>query len=194
LYCFARAGRIVTQSLRLQRRGRLSRPSFVQPLKQAWLPRLPNQNQRPIPRGRCPRKALDLMPQSTRWKVERWTNRTFSDLRCIRDRGEDCERSRPPPLVISQSELYPWARGIVWDFRQSSRQGGTAFDYAAPLRPTLTKDDHAWDLWVDFSACYGMDPIISPSAAREISFWNFVFGPFSFKDLRNRGPRQGFAP
>eukprot|EP00962_Isochrysis_galbana_P026533 scaffold8243_cov129-Isochrysis_galbana.AAC.1 len=37
-------------------------------------------------------------------------------------------------------------------------------------------------------------PIISPSAAREISFWNFVFGPFSFKDLRNRGPRQGFAP
>jgi hypothetical protein len=30
---------------------------------------------------------------------------------------------------------------------------------------TIAKDDHAWDLWVDFSACYGLDPLIMPDFA-----------------------------
>jgi hypothetical protein len=83
---------------------------IVQPLSQPWLPRMPNQ--RPAPRNRCPRRAIDLMPHSIKWLVERWTNRTFADLRCIRDHGEDCERSRPRPLVVAQSQLYPWGTRI----------------------------------------------------------------------------------
>lgn len=80
------------------------------------------------------------MPRVTRLKVERWANRTVKDLRCIRDLGEECERSRPPVLIVAQSELYPWAQGIVWDFRSSPSECGTPLDYSAPLRPTLNVD------------------------------------------------------
>jgi hypothetical protein len=80
------------------------------------------------------------MPRVTRWKVDRRINRTILDLRCIRDLGEDCERSRPPVLVVAQSELYPWAQGLVWDFRNSPSACGTHLDYSAPLRSTLNAD------------------------------------------------------
>ena len=55
----------------------------------------------------------------------------------MRDHGVDCERQRPSTLVISQQELYPWARGIVWDFRQSPLRCAEPLNYSAPLKPTL---------------------------------------------------------
>jgi hypothetical protein len=103
---------------------------IVEPLAQPWLPRLPNQ--RAAPAGSCPRGAFDLMPRATRWKVECGINRTVEDLRCIRDRGEDCERSRPPVLIVAQSELYRWAQTSA-TLRPSAARRSTMLLLCVPL-------------------------------------------------------------
>ena len=98
---------------------------------------LPRPEQLPLPEPRCPRFYYDLMPESTGRKIRRWLLKTLTDLVCMRDHGVDCERSRPPFLVISQSELFYWARGYVWDFRSSPAECGRPLIYSAPIRPTL---------------------------------------------------------
>jgi hypothetical protein len=57
------------------------------------------------------------MPEQVWARVQRWLHRTLEDLICVRDHGDACIRSRPSTLVIGQNDLYPWARGVVWDFR-----------------------------------------------------------------------------
>ena len=121
--------------------GRLDDLAFTPippPLQQPWLPRQPNQL--PAPWGRCPRRAFDLMPESTQLRLRDWVEQSHANLRCIRSEGISCARSRPDVLVISQGKLLPWARGLVWDFRQSPAECGVALDYSAALRPTLNTE------------------------------------------------------
>ncbi|MDP6945853.1 MAG: hypothetical protein QF464_17010, partial [Myxococcota bacterium] len=96
--------------------------------------------QPPAPVGRCPRSAADLMPPEVYARVERWFHDSIADLVCMRDHGVDCVRHRPPVLVVGRDELYPWARGHVWDFRQSPQKCGFPLDHAAALQPTLRAD------------------------------------------------------
>ena len=120
---------------------RLDDLAFLPDPTPATLPRLlPRPSQPPLAQPRCPRSAFDLMPESTRRKIRRWLLATLKDLVCMRDLGVDCERSRPPTLVIGQDELFDWARGYVWDFRNSPSQCGAPLDYSAPIRPTLNVD------------------------------------------------------
>ena len=93
--------------------------------------------QRPAPVGRCPRSIADLMPLATHNRILHWLALSLADLVCMRDHGVDCERHRPPVLVIGRDELYPWARDHIWDFRKSPAQCGFPLDYQAKLQPTL---------------------------------------------------------
>ncbi|KAL1530135.1 hypothetical protein AB1Y20_001051 [Prymnesium parvum] len=119
-----------------RRLDRLTFPPVYKPPKLGWPPRIrPSQ---PLPQPYvCPRRAADLMPSDTWRRVERWLSRTLDDLICIRDEGEGCKRSRPGVLVIGQSDLHPWARGVVWDFRNSPKVCATPLDFHAPLEHTL---------------------------------------------------------
>lgn len=103
-----------------------------------WPPLMPLQREPPT--GVCPRRARDLMPPAVWRRVERWLYRTLGDLICIRDEGENCERSRPGVLVIGQGDLHPWARGIVWDFRSSPSVCAKPLNYHGHLSHTLNVD------------------------------------------------------
>ena len=93
--------------------------------------------QRPAPVGQCPRSIADLMPLATHNRILHWLELSLADLVCMRDHGVDCERHRPPVLVIGRDELHPWARDHVWDFRKSPAQCGFPLDYHTELQPTL---------------------------------------------------------
>ena len=80
------------------------------------------------------------MPEATQRKLQRWMLRSLEDLVCIRDLGEDCPRDRPPVMTIGQSELHPWARGAVYDFRLSPGECAVLLDYHADLEHTLNSD------------------------------------------------------
>lgn len=113
----------------------LSFPEDYRPPNLSWVPRKPRQFTGEV--EHCPRRAADLMPEATWRRVERWLQRSLDDLICIRDFGEACERQRPSVLVIGQSELHPWARGIIWDFRSAHSGCAKALDFHAPLQHTL---------------------------------------------------------
>ena len=96
--------------------------------------------QPPAPVGRCPRSAADVMPPAVYRRIETWFQLALADLVCMRDEGVDCDRHRPPVLVIARDELYPWARGHVWDFRRSPKECGFPLDYQSGRQPTLNAD------------------------------------------------------
>ena len=110
-------------------------PAIAAPPTLAWLERKPRQA--PPPSVLCPRRASDLMPRWQWRRVQRWLGRHLADLECIRDQGADCERSRPPVIAVGQGVLHEWARGVVWDFRQSPLECATPLDFHAPLEHTL---------------------------------------------------------
>lgn len=115
--------------------GQLSYPSIPAPWAKPWIPRMPKQ---PMARlDRCVRHTADLMPRITWRRVEGWLHRTLDDLICIRDNGTECERRRPSVLVVGQSELHPWARGIIWDLRACPAACATPLDFHEPLEHTL---------------------------------------------------------
>jgi hypothetical protein len=115
----------------------LDRAAFTKirsPPLTTWLPRAPKQ--RAVP-GKCPLSPLDLMPASTQQRLLLWLRRTLDDLVCIRDEGDACERHRPPPIAIGQSELFPWARGVVWDFTFERSSCGVPLDFTLPIETHL---------------------------------------------------------
>ena len=108
------------------------------PPKTRWLDRLPRQE--PAAAGFCPRSIYDLMYNSTRRRVRRWLVDQLEDLVCVRDKGDDCERSRPRAMAIGQSELVPQARWRVWDCREAPESCCTVLDYHASIDPTFNID------------------------------------------------------
>ena len=111
----------------------LPKPNLLGPLV-----RMPQQA--PAPDGLCPRSALELLLPEAADKLTHWLHWALNDLTCIRDEGDACSRRRPPVMVISQEELHPHFRGIVWDFRSSPSSCGVPLDYHADLRHTLNVD------------------------------------------------------
>ena len=118
--------------------GRFDQLTFAKlpkPHALARLVRMPRQES--PPEGVCPRSAFDLLLPEAAARLTHWLHWAMDDLTCIRDKGDDCTRHRPPVLVISQQELYPKFRGIVWDFRSSPISCGVPLDFHADLEHTL---------------------------------------------------------
>ena len=109
-------------------------PDHVPPLRDRVLSK---PSQPPLPHDVCARSVFDLMPSSTARQIRAWLLRAFTDLVCMRDHAEECERSAPGTMVIGPDQLYEWARFHVWDFRNSPQECAVALDYQAPLKPTL---------------------------------------------------------
>ena len=118
--------------------GRFDQLTFAEPPKPNTLARLVRMpRQESPPEGACPRSAFDLLLPEAAAKLTHWLHWALDDLTCIRDKGDDCSRHRPPVLVISQQELHPNFRGIVWDFRSSPTSCGVPLDFHADLDHTL---------------------------------------------------------
>ncbi|KAL3928373.1 MAG: hypothetical protein SGPRY_002413 [Prymnesium sp.] len=104
--------------------GRLDeiRLSPVQiPLRTPWLPLAPPQPAVGAGAPTCVRRVRELLLPSARQALTAWTRAAREDLIHIRDflaaggSPKDISRERPAPIAIGQTELYPWARGLVWD-------------------------------------------------------------------------------
>ena len=127
--------------------ARLDQLALTAPWVPPAMPRLERRpSQPPVSSNRCPRSPFDLMPAPTVRRMRSWMSIMLADLVCVRDLGELCERKRPGVFVVSQLELYEWARGVVWDFRQAPSQCAQPLDYNAPLQPTLNSDFFASEL------------------------------------------------
>lgn len=84
------------------------------PLTTTWLPRQPPFPPRPT--STCRTHFLDFMPPSAkRNQVEQWLRDSLQDLMDISEYGANVERRRPATVVVSQLDLYPEVRGVVWD-------------------------------------------------------------------------------
>ena len=87
---------------------------IYRPVASSWLPRQPPFPPRPT--HTCRRHFLDFMPPSSkRDQVEKWLRDSLQDLIDIRDHGAAVERRRPATVVVSQLDMYPEVRGVVWD-------------------------------------------------------------------------------
>ena len=112
-------------------------PDYSPPHLPKLLPRPPQPERDFEGACACPRSAFDLMPDTTSRRLHAWLYKALDDLVCMRDLGVDCDRDRPPFLVIAQSQLHECARGFIWDFRKSPKECGRPLDYGEPLQPTL---------------------------------------------------------
>ena len=107
--------------------------SIPAPLRTAWLPRSPPQPES----SRCPLTAWELMLPGTQRRVRRWLLTALDDLHVISEEGPLAERFRPRPIAIGQDELFPWARGIIWDFTFERSACGVPLDYDTPIETQL---------------------------------------------------------
>lgn len=114
--------------------------SIAPPPRLAKLPRMPPQQPLPPEAPVCIRAPQELMPPHVWRRVHRWLNQTLYDLICIRDLGDACERNRPKVLVVGPGDLYVWARGRVFDFRQSPAECAKLLDHHEALQHTLNVD------------------------------------------------------
>ena len=111
-------------------------PIYVPP-ETPYLPRMPAQL--PVVAPFCVRSAMELLEDSARHRVYSWLSRALDQLRCIEEHPREhtgCELLRPPPLVLGQEAMLPWARGRVWDLTFERA------DCAVPLDMTLPLDSN----------------------------------------------------
>ena len=119
-------------------------PAYVAPAT-SWLPRRPPQPERS---GRCPMSAYDLLLDHCRRRVERWLEACKEHLLCTERGDDDCQPLRPHPLVVGQTCLHSWARGIVWDFTFERSSCGVPLDVTLPIESHLNLDYLARFTWV----------------------------------------------
>lgn len=99
-----------------------------------WLERMPEQQ--PL-EGRCAgfvaTNAMELLETPARKAVEAWLRQAEKDLKCLEERGPECQREdRPPVLVLGQQDMVKCAQGKVWDCRKA--RGCELLDYAQPIQ------------------------------------------------------------
>ena len=112
-------------------------PAYVPPAT-AYLPRMPAQL--PAAAPHCVRSAMELLEEPARRRVHAWLTRALDQLRCIEDHPpehEGCELLRPPPLVLGQEALLPWAQGRVWDLTFERAPCAVPLDMTLPIETHL---------------------------------------------------------
>ena len=112
-------------------------PIYVPP-ETPYLPRMPAQL--PAATPFCVRYAMELLTDSARRSVHAWLSRALDQLRCIEEHPREhtgCELLRPPPLVLGQEAMLPWARGRVWDLTFERANCAVPLDMTLPLDSNL---------------------------------------------------------
>jgi hypothetical protein len=108
-------------------------PIYVPP-ETPYLPRMPAQL--PAVTPFCVRSAMELLEDAARHSVHSWLSRALDQLRCIEEHPREhtgCELLRPPPLVLGQEAMLPWARGRVWDLTFERASCAVPLDMTLPL-------------------------------------------------------------
>jgi hypothetical protein len=104
----------------------------------AYLPRMPAQLSATAPH--CVRSAMELLEEPARRRAHVWLIRALDQLVCIEEHPpeyEGCELLRPPPLVLGQEALAPWARGRVWDLTFERAPCAVLLDVTLPIETHL---------------------------------------------------------
>ena len=84
------------------------------PISTPWVPKQPQQDLTPLPV--CIRHAFDTIQNpSKRVECEQWVQAQAADLLNIQRHGVEAVRVRPATVVVSQADLYPWARNRIID-------------------------------------------------------------------------------
>jgi len=112
-------------------------PIYVPPVT-AYLPRMPAQLSATAPH--CVRSAMELLEEPARRRAHVWLTRALDQLVCIEEHPpeyEGCELLRPPPLVLGQEALAPWARGRVWDLTFERAPCAVLLDVTLPIETHL---------------------------------------------------------
>ena len=112
-------------------------PVYV-PVRTTWLDKEPPRQLRRAPG--CPRSFLELIAVSaTRQAAEKWMRDEHRDLLYMLAHPNATlgERRRPHTLVIGQLELYPWARGDIWDCSLTSDTCCVIHDTSLPIESHL---------------------------------------------------------
>ena len=107
-----------------------------EPIKQAWLPRRPQQDMSPTPF--CVRRVTDFIcDPAARQQVERFFAESRDDLLNIHQHGANAERRRPSTVVVTQEQHCPWARGRYFDCTFSASECCVPLDFHAPFKSHL---------------------------------------------------------
>jgi len=112
-------------------------PIYVPPVT-AYLPRMPAQLSATAPH--CVRSAMELLEEPARRRAHVWLTRALDQLVCIEEHPpeyEGCELLRPPPLVLGQEALAPWARGRLWDLTFERAPCAVLLDVTLPIETHL---------------------------------------------------------
>jgi hypothetical protein len=112
-------------------------PIYVPPVT-AYLPRMPAQL--PAAAPHCVRSAMELLEEPARRRAHAWLVRALDQLVCIEEHPPEyvgCELLRPPPLVLGQEALAPWARGRVWDLTFERAPCAVPLDVTLPIETHL---------------------------------------------------------
>ena len=118
-------------------------PALVAPLVTPWVPLPPRQSLPPEEAPTCPSAREMYLPAGGQ-RLDRWLEGQHLDLLDIKaqlERGipiaEVQRPNRPKPIAIGQSEMQPWARGVVWDCRSSCC---VPLDFQAAIQSDLNLD------------------------------------------------------
>ena len=106
------------------------------PRRTSWLPRQPRQD--PTPTPGCVVHAFDMIESVSKLQeVNAWLAHSLRDQAAIHRDGPAVRRDRPGIVVVGQEDLYPWARGRVFDCTLETASCCVPLDTHAPLRTHL---------------------------------------------------------
>jgi len=103
----------------------------------AAVPRPPPQP--PPPAGFCPRALKDLIMPAALHRLADHLRRAAADLLDMRA-GRPVQRRVRAPYICTQDEVFPRARGIIWDLRPAARDARGCLqplDFEAPVESHL---------------------------------------------------------
>ena len=117
-------------------------PPIYHPLSTPWLRRQPQQAKPPPGAPHCVRSPWEMLTLPARERLGAWlthSSRDLSDLARASSQGPAAEptRRRPPPMVLGQNDMLPWARGRIWDCRSACCK---VQDFSEPMQTHLNLD------------------------------------------------------
>ena len=95
----------------------MSMPDEYQPPETEWL-----SNRRQIKEASPnfkPRGLQDLIALDGRKKIDRWLDGAVTDLQRMKQMGRAAGQKFNEVLVLTQEDLFPEARGVIWDLRRA---------------------------------------------------------------------------
>ena len=86
-----------------------------------------------------PGTVADLMTPSALERLKSWLSSNLQDIEDMRTNGTSSARQfKPHPLILSESDMVPEARGVIWDLRNP--ESIVPLDYSTKLSSDLHLD------------------------------------------------------